>query len=233
MGPIGLIAGVLVLSGWSGTEFSVRRRARLGRYVATHIESVLARAYDGLTGLPAWPAFEKRMVEAIAASPAEPPTVMYFDIDRLHVANDTLGRVVGDQVLAGFAAILAEELAQHATTRIAADHFAALLVDTSLEEARQLGERIAGRFRSLEFGQGDRSYRPSVSIGIASASDQSPMAADDDGALDGQRPGDGAGGLFGSQGSRSGPGGDLSVGRPVHRAAFRRHPAGWLHQPCD
>jgi Amt family ammonium transporter len=125
------------------------------------------------------------MAEIVAASAGQPPSLMYFDIDRLHVANDTLGRGVGDQVLASFAVILKEELAGHATTRIAADRFAALLMDTSLEDARQLGERIAGRFRRLEFGQGDRSFRPSVSIGVACVSDDAPTAADGDGLVDG------------------------------------------------
>jgi len=184
-GTDGASIGVLVLAGWKGTEFSVRRRSRVGRYVVTHIEAVLARAYDSLTGLRAWPAFEKLMADTVAVSAGQPPSLMYFDIDRLHVANDTLGRGVGDQVLASFALILGEELAGHATTRIAADRFAALLMDTSLDDARQFGERIAARFRRLEFGQGDRSYRPSVSIGVACVSDDSATAVEGDGSIDG------------------------------------------------
>ena len=177
--------GMLVLAGWSGNEFSVRRRSRVARYVVTHIESVLARAYDGLTGLRAWPAFEKLMAAAVAASAGQPPVLMYFDIDRLHVVNDTLGRVVGDKVLESFATILGEELVGHPSARIASDRFAALLLDADLEGARQLGERIAARFRCLEFGQGDRSYRPSVSIGIACVTEDSPSAADGEAPVDG------------------------------------------------
>ncbi len=181
----GAAVGILVLAGWKGSEFSVRRRSRVGCYVVTQIQAVIARAYDGLTGLPAWPAFEKLMVDNVAASAGQPPSLMYFDIDRLHVANDTLGRQVGDEVLASFAVILGEELAGHATTRIAADRFAALLMDTSLEEARQLGERIAGRFRDLRFGQAERSYRPSVSIGVAPVGEDSPTGLESDGLVDG------------------------------------------------
>ncbi len=177
--------GVLVLAGWKGTEFSLRRRSRVGRYVVTHIESVLERAYDGLTGLRAWPAFEKLMITAVAVGAGQPPVFMYFDIDRLHVANDTLGRDAGDQVLASFAGILVEELKGHTSTRIASDRFAALLTDTDLEGARQLGERIAARFRRLEFGHGDRSFRPTVSIGIGSGTGDSPSVADGEMSVDG------------------------------------------------
>jgi len=184
-GAAGTSIGVLVLQGWKGPEFSARRRARVARYVVTHIESVLARAYDGLTGLSSWPVFELLMTATMVRSVGHPPTLMYLDIDRLHVANDSLGRDVGDQVLASLGLILREELAGHATTRIASDRFAALLMDTDQETARQLGERVAARFRQLVFGQGDRLYRPSVSIGIACVSDVEMPAAAADGSVDG------------------------------------------------
>lgn len=174
--------GVLALAGWKGPEFSLRRRSRVGRYLATHIETVLKQSFDPLTGLPAWPAFEKRLTAAVAVDDGASAALMYFDIDRLHVANDTLGRDVGDKVLASFAAILREELHGHAVTRIASDRFAALLLDTDLDEARRLAEAVSARFRRLEFGQGDRSYGASVSIGIGRATPDSSLPVDGDGA---------------------------------------------------
>ncbi|MEO8445287.1 MAG: EAL domain-containing protein [Gammaproteobacteria bacterium] len=173
----GRTIGVLVLAGWTGTEFSFRRRARVGQYVVTHIVSVLARSYDGLTGLAAWSAFETQMLASLAVSGEESTAFMYFDIDRLHLANDTLGRETGDKVLQKFATILADELPTHPVTRISGDHFAAMLADTDLAAARQRAERIAARFASLEFGQGDRSYRASVSIGIGNSA---PVDGGDD-----------------------------------------------------
>ena len=179
------VIGVLALAGWKGPEFSLRRRSRVGRYLATHIETVLERSFDSLTGLPAWPVFEKLLAAAVAAGSGEPPALMYLDIDRLHVANDTLGREVGDKVLASFAAILREELQGHAVTRIASDRFAALLMDTDLDEARRLAESISARFRRLEFSQGDLSFGASVSIGIGRAAMDSSLPADGDGPVDG------------------------------------------------
>lgn len=175
------VVGVLALAGWRGAEFSLRRRSRVARYLATHIETVLERSFDPLTGLPAWPAFEKLLASALAAGDESPPALMYLDIDRLHVANDTLGRDVGDRVLASFAAILREELQGHAVTRIASDRFAALLLGMDLDDARRLAESVSARFRRLEFGQGDRSFGASVSIGIARAT------------MDAYRPAEGAG----------------------------------------
>lgn len=176
-----LPAGILLLSGWHDPEFSGRRRVRIGRFVAAHIGTVLDHAYDRLTGLPAWPVFEGQLATSAgqAAAADEPPaTVMYFDIDRLDVANDTLGRDTGDRVLAGFANILRSELAGHRVTRVGGDRFAALLSAGDLDTATQLGERIAARFRLLEFGQADRSYRASVSIGIGTIVDQGTLSAE-------------------------------------------------------
>jgi len=177
------VIGMLVLAGWSSNAFSARRRARVGRYLATHISTVLERSYDGLTGLAAWPAFEKLMRASVAACAGKPPTLMYFDIDRMQLGNDTLGRQGGDQVLADFATILREELAEHAISRVVSDHFAALLMDTDLDAARRIGERIASRFRQLEFGHGERSFRASVSIGIAPAAEDGEATEEGGGPL--------------------------------------------------
>lgn len=168
-GPIGILA----LAGWKSLGFSQRRRSRVARYVASHVETLLERSFDRLTGLMAWPAFEALLSAASQSADDGDHALLYLDIDRLHVANDTLGRETGDRILTGFAAILVEELAGHPVTRITADSFAALLMDTGLDTARERAERIAGRFRQLEFGRAERSYRPSVSIGIGT------LAADD------------------------------------------------------
>jgi len=184
----GAMVGVLALAGWKGPEFSLRRRSRVVRYLVTHIETVLERAYDGLTGLPSWPAFERQLRLALAVDVGDPPILMYCDIDRLHVANETLGREVGDQVLAGFAAILEDEFAGHALTRLASDRFAVLLVDGDLAEARRRADLVADRFRDLAFGEGDRRFVATVSIGIGHASRDDEMGSDaagpgNDGAL--------------------------------------------------
>jgi diguanylate cyclase (GGDEF)-like protein len=108
--------------------------------------------------------------------------LLYFDIDRLHVANDTLGREIGDEILGSFARIAREELPGHLLTRITSDSFAALLLDTDIDSARQHAETICNRVRLLEFGSGDRIYRASVSIGVgplggADGDEGGPLAA--------------------------------------------------------
>jgi diguanylate cyclase (GGDEF)-like protein len=159
-------AGILALAGWRTADFSQRRRSRVARYLASHIEGILERGFDSLTGFMAWSSFEELLSTMGHTSGGTHHALLYFDMDRLHVANDTLGREVGDEILTGFARIARDELPGHLLTRITSDSFAALLMDTNIETARLHAEAICSRVRQIEFGRGDQIYRASVSIGV-------------------------------------------------------------------
>lgn len=159
-------AGILALAGWRTTDFSQRRRSRVARYLASHVEGILQQGFDSLTGFMAWSNFEELLTTMVRTSGNAHHALLYFDMDRLHVANDTLGREVGDEVLISFARIVREELPDHLLTRITSDSFAALLMDTDIETARQHAETICTRVRQIEFGRGDQIYRASVSVGV-------------------------------------------------------------------
>lgn len=156
--------GILALTGWRHSRFSERRLIRVIRYVVSHVDSLLDRDYDDLTGLASWPVFER---ELAAATAADDGVVMAMDVDRLHVFNETFGREVGDEVLLHLATVLRDALPGHLLTRITGDQFAALLRHTGVDEARVLGERICVRFRERCFERDGQIHRASVSIGIS------------------------------------------------------------------
>ena len=163
--------GILALSGWETTDFSMRRRRRIGRYVAAHIEDVLARDYDSLTGLMSWTLFERKLVTICCNSKDGPVRndenfVLYFDIDRLHVVNENLGQEKGDEMLAAFAGLLLERLGKQIVTRVSSDNFAALMVATDMDTARAKAEKILNAFGLMEFSNGTKKERASVSIGV-------------------------------------------------------------------
>jgi Amt family ammonium transporter len=158
---------VLVLDGFEGCEFSSRRLARVMRYVVSHVESLLARDFDPLTGLPGWPVFEKRLIAAAADDDPGAHAVLFLDLDQLHVVNEGLGQETGDEILVALASILRSELGDHAVARLTGDHFAALLRDTSVPAARRHAEAIRARLEALEYRRGGQVHRPTVSIGVA------------------------------------------------------------------
>ena len=158
--------GVLALSGWGKSEFSVRRRRRIARYVVANIEDVIGRDYDALTGLMSWPLFEAQLIEKCKDADGDSHFVMSFDIDQLHVINDNFGHDIGDEILAALAQLITDSLGPHLSTRITSDSFAALLTGVDMDRAKEYGEAICQRFGELEYTSGEQKLRPTVSIGI-------------------------------------------------------------------
>jgi len=167
---------MLVLSGWQNSAFSGRRRRRVGRYIASQIETVIARDYDRLTGLLAWPRFEAEL-EAACLSPARfEHSLMFLDIDQLHVINQNHGRETGDRVLTAFAELLHSTMSDHLSSRVTSDSFAILLRNTSIDQAEVLARQIVETFKKLSIDAGGRRFHPSACIGIG------PLADDGKGA---------------------------------------------------
>jgi diguanylate cyclase (GGDEF)-like protein len=165
-GPIGM----LVLSGWKNTAFSMLRRRRIGNYVSAHIKDVISRDYDALTGLMSWALFERKFIALSQREEFqrndERTVALCFDIDRLHVINENLGPEKGDEMLAVFAGILREHVGVQIVTRITSDTFGLIMTDTDMDEAQDLAEKIRVAFSEIEFTNGSKKERASVSIGI-------------------------------------------------------------------
>ncbi|MBT8444413.1 MAG: EAL domain-containing protein [Gammaproteobacteria bacterium] len=167
--------GILVLSGWAQSNFSGRRRRRIGRYLVAHVEDVIARDYDALTGLMSWQLFETKLLGACDPDDRKAGTeniVFFCDIDQFHVVNDSLGPEVADEILAVFARMLRDRMGRHLVTRISGDTFAALMLETDLEAAREQANELVEAFGTVERARGDQTLRFSVSIGIAPVSGQ-------------------------------------------------------------
>ena len=116
-------------------DISERRRAE---------EQIEYQAYhDGLTGLPNRLLFRDRLTIALAHAKRQqaPLVLMFLDLDRFKIVNDTLGHSLGDALLRVVAARLRAVLREGDTiARMGGDEFTVLLAD--LKEARDAA-RIA------------------------------------------------------------------------------------------
>jgi diguanylate cyclase (GGDEF)-like protein len=158
--------GVLVLShGGADPEYAARLSGLIGFVVST-IEHVIERDFDALTGLILWPNFEHQLDEA-CRDIENYYSLMFLDIDQLHVVNDTFGRAYGDIVLKEFAAILKKNLGEHLVTRVTSDSFAALLKNKSVKNAEKIAKKICTELNEKGYAEDGKSFRPSVSIGVA------------------------------------------------------------------
>ena len=176
----GEAVGLLALSGWEQCDFSERRRRRIGRYLVAHIEDVIARDYDSLTGLMSWQLFEARLLERCESSEERLLTddfVFFCDIDQFHVINETFGPEAADEVLADFARLLRDRMGRDLTTRINGDTFAALMLGADPESARAAAENLSSSFSKIERASGTQTLRPTVSIGIAAVTGRPETAS--------------------------------------------------------
>ncbi|HEX8459508.1 MAG TPA: EAL domain-containing protein [Pyrinomonadaceae bacterium] len=129
--------------------------------------------HDVLTGLPNRAMFIDHLELAIARAQRNESrkfAVLYVDLDRFKVINDSLGHSVGDQLLKEVAVRLWKCVrAGDTVARLGGDEFVILLEDIYEEkEAIEVAERIKGEL-AASFTLNGREVFTTVSIGVASS----------------------------------------------------------------
>ncbi|MDL2354364.1 MAG: GGDEF domain-containing protein [Pseudomonadota bacterium] len=147
------------------------------RQLLDHAESLRARSYvDGLTGIANRRYFdvamnrELRRVQRLGGE----LSLLMMDIDAFKAYNDHFGHQQGDACLAAVAQALAGMLKRPAdvSARYGGEEFAAILPDTSGEQARGHANAIRAHIAALALEHAPAANRPYVtlSIGVASFS---------------------------------------------------------------
>ena len=126
--------------------------------------------HDQLTLLPNRVLFKDRLELAITQAQRRNGTlaVMFIDIDRFKLVNDTFGHAEGDALLRAIASRLSSTLRRGDTlARLGGDEFTVLLPDIKLtQDAELIGTKILAALETpIALSHGD--YRVTASIGIA------------------------------------------------------------------
>ena len=126
--------------------------------------------HDVLTGLPNRTLLLDRLSGALARSGGDRGVVavLFLDVDRFKVINDSLGHSVGDQLLVAFADRLREAVRPDDTVaRFGGDELVVVLERvTSMDEVRGVAARIEASLRA-PFQLGESEVVLTASIGIA------------------------------------------------------------------
>ncbi len=96
-----------------------------------------------------------------------PLSVLFLDIDHFKSINDRYGHLSGDRVLISMASIMRNLLRDSDIIgRFGGEEFIAILPDTLLQQARQIGERIRKTISQSKVDTGHENISITVSIGI-------------------------------------------------------------------
>lgn len=126
--------------------------------------------YDPLTGLPNRASLKERVEQAIGLAHRlrKHAAVLFLDLDRFKLINDTLGHAVGDELLAAVGARLKRALREvDAISRVGGDEFIVVLFN--LTERKDAGNLAAKLLKALSkpFSIGPHELYVTASIGTS------------------------------------------------------------------
>lgn len=138
--------------------------------------------HDALTGLPNRALFMRRLEEALERSRHDPKyqvSVLFIDLDRFKFVNDSLGHLIGDQLLIGIADRLRQCMRPpDIVARLGGDEFMILVEGRYYaERITRIADRIQRQFDKPFDLYGQEVYS-SASIGILRASENHMTSED-------------------------------------------------------
>jgi diguanylate cyclase (GGDEF)-like protein/PAS domain S-box-containing protein len=127
--------------------------------------------HDNLTGLKNRRAFEQEAESLLrdAAESGQQHAMLFIDLDRFKIVNDTGGHQAGDLLLRQLAGTLRSLMRKADTVaRIGGDEFGLLLRSCPLDEAERIAHGVLRGVEEYRLMWEDRVYRVGASIGVVS-----------------------------------------------------------------
>jgi diguanylate cyclase (GGDEF)-like protein len=167
--PSARVIGVLALFNPPSAPDFDPHQTRIAELLAKKATIIIQAQYDPCTGLMTRQAFERQSVALLTGpAAAESHVILYLDIDRLHIINETFGMHVGDDVIVSVAECLARALPRSAlSARISGDRLAALIPSVGMEGAAVIAEQIRSATAAILPRAGQGAFEVSASLGVA------------------------------------------------------------------
>ena len=161
-----LVASAFALLALRQMRLAVQRNEALEQL---HAEVSHRAAHDALTGLLNRDEFERVLQETLDSPPdnREQHAVLFIDLDRFKIVNDSCGHSGGDQLLREVATLIRRIVrVSDVVARIGGDEFAVILSRCDQVSARQLSEHICLSIDDYRFVQSGQSFHIGASIGL-------------------------------------------------------------------
>ena len=165
----GRIIGVLVfLNPPTAPDFR-SGQVFLARHLGRHVTTLLEAQFDLMTGLLTRAALEERFSQIEAEPGVEARSVIFVDIDRLHVVNELHGFEIGDEIIARVAQLLGPPILPHdaLVARVSGDCFSIVIRNSEPREAAEIARRLQAAASRIRIGPSQEPVEVSVSCGVA------------------------------------------------------------------
>jgi len=126
-------------------------------------------SHDDLTGLFNRRTFEHQLIQVIgrAQRSEEQYGLLYIDLDRFKIVNDTCGHHAGDKLLIELTTMLKGRLRQgDMIARLGGDEFAVIASGNSFDDVVTLAEDLRNMISDYVFSYEDQKFQVSLSIGV-------------------------------------------------------------------
>ena len=155
----------------SSLFIEIEIRAKAQKQLRLLNKEMLKKAYtDELSGMGNRRAFFEKAEAKLKLAKLDkaPLAALMIDIDHFKNINDQYGHAQGDKVIQAFANVVLKSIrTEDVQGRIGGEEFALIAVNTNLEGATDLAERIRCAAEAVEVIHGKKIIKVSISIGIA------------------------------------------------------------------
>ncbi|HEY0973920.1 MAG TPA: PAS domain S-box protein [Solimonas sp.] len=138
-------------------------------------------AHDPLTGLLNRSGFERELERQRQGAEASdrPWCLLYLDLDRFKIVNDTAGHAAGDRLLCALARRLRAVLrASDVFARLGGDEFGVILRNCGAAQAERIAAKLIETVDNFRFHHDERQFQLGLSVGIAVPGDDPCSVAD-------------------------------------------------------
>ncbi len=162
------ISGIVVFANEMERDHFTNTDRRLCELLAREITKIFQSKRDPITGLFNRKSFEYKLQNLVESQEGSYHSLVYFDIDRFQIVNDTWGHSEGDRLLQQIATLIRSKLGKNIImSRLGGDEFGILLEDTSADVAEGIAEGLRRAIEELAFVSNGQAFDISSSFGIA------------------------------------------------------------------
>ncbi len=165
----GEVIGVLGFFNLPQAPDFVARHVFLARHLGRQAASIVETQFDLMTGLHTRDGLEQMYGRLTNDGRTPICSVIYVDVDHMHVVNELHGFELGNELIVRIADLLAPPLlpAGALAARLSGDRFAVILSDTDTHMAAKIASQLQAAASSVKMGPDQETVDVSVSCGVA------------------------------------------------------------------